>query len=80
MSRPTNKQLCEEFRNLLTHGFDVNLVAKEGRPGNLVEVDVTREIGLQLTREWRNKVWRAFRELEDRLCPLEALDREKDSK
>lgn len=59
--RPTNPELCAAFRALLTSGF--------------YTVDPAGEIwtddpdDLQATKPWRGDLWKAFRELEDRLCP-----------
>lgn len=60
----SNRQLCAEFRALLTTGFYASPGVDPGE-------------ALAITKPWRNDLWRAFRELEDRLCPLEALAREK---
>ena len=68
MKRSSNQELCEDFRVLLTHGFDVE-------PG---ETFVDKASALEATKPWRAKIWKAFRELEDRLCPLEALVRTRD--
>lgn len=70
--RKLNAELCADFRKLLTEGFDVNLA----RVGDET-LTITREAGLSLTKAWRNELWKAFRELEDRLDPLQALTREK---
>lgn len=78
MSRPTNKELCEAFRKLLTHDFNVNRVKVLDRSGGYTDLDVTREVGLKVTKDWRNQVWKAFREIEDRLLPLNVVDREKE--
>lgn len=67
MARPTNKQLCADFCGLLTEGFYIH---NDGDP------DI-RAQALIDTKPWRNDLWKAFRELEDRLLPLEALDRER---
>lgn len=60
--RPLNDELCKAFRALLTDG------AKEALDENT----------LAITKEWRGKLWKTFREIEDRLCPLEAIARERD--
>lgn len=60
----SNRDLCAEFRALLTTGF----YATEG-----VEPDEA----LTITKPWRGDLWRAFHEIEARLCPLDALERKK---
>jgi heme oxygenase len=63
VARKSNQELAEAFRELLTKG------AKE-------------ELGealLEPTKGWRAKLWRAFREIEDRLDPLAPLRRRKAS-
>ena len=64
MTAKTNRDLCAEFRALLTTGFHTE-------PG--IEPDEA----LRLTKPWRNELWKAFRELEDRLCPVDADMRKK---
>lgn len=70
--RKRNSELCAEFRTLLTEGFDTNaaMVGTE-------MLTITKEAGLAITKAWRNELWKAFREIEDRLDPLAALTREK---
>lgn len=58
----SNWQVCEEFRALLTTGF-------YAAPG--VEPDAA----LALTKPWRSDLWKAFAELEERLCPVQARER-----
>lgn len=65
MARPTNQQLVEEFKSLLTEGFyTVNSDGEvlDGRhaqdPG-----------GLRATKLWRGELWKALARLEKRLCP-----------
>lgn len=72
MSRPSNADLCVGFRDLLTDGFYV--VNSDGQVFDSV-VDPERERGLQETKRWRGEVWKAFRELEDRLCPTQKFAR-----
>lgn len=57
--RPTNPQICERFRALLTDGAKEVMGAQE----------------LAYTKSWRNDLWRAFAEIEERLCPLEVETR-----
>lgn len=64
-SEISNRELCKAFRELLTTGFHV-----------LPEVQPDE--GLRITKPWRGELWKAFREIEDRLCPLDALTREKE--
>ncbi|PZU95538.1 MAG: hypothetical protein DI527_00585 [Chelatococcus sp.] len=56
MMRPTNAELCTAFRELMTDGFRVPR-------------DADRDAALALTKPWRGDLWRAFREIEERLCP-----------
>lgn len=56
MPRATNPELCADFRKLLTEGFRVSDGAD-------------RDTTLAVTKPWRGDIWRAFRELENRLCP-----------
>lgn len=53
--RRSNQEVCESFRALLTNGFKCD--------------EIDHHHGLQITKEWRNELWKAFREIEDRLCP-----------
>jgi hypothetical protein len=57
MARPDNHTVCDEFRKLLTEGFHV----PEGSD---------RDAILAATKPWRGDIWRAFAELERRLCPF----------
>lgn len=66
MARLTNQQLAANFRELLTHGFFVNDV--DGVPS-------TKSHTLAATKNWRNELWKAFHEIEDRLDPLGAMER-----
>jgi hypothetical protein len=59
--RPTNPELCADFRALLTDRAKASL----------------DESTLAVTKGWRGELWKAFREIEDRLLPLEALARRK---
>jgi len=64
MTEKPNRELCAEFRALLTSGF-------------YADPAVNPDEALRITKAWRNDLWKAFRELEDRLCPVQALEREK---
>lgn len=61
MSRPTNQELCAEFRHLLTEGARARFTD--------VRVNAYSPDLLGLTKDWRNDLWRKFAELEERLCP-----------
>jgi len=67
MPRADNERLCSEFRKLLTAGFYV--VSPDG------EVLENDPDALTATKPWRSEVWKAFRELEDRLCPVAKFER-----
>lgn len=71
--RPSNQEICAGFRELITHGFYIE--DEEGEPHTSGD---QHERGLRATKAWRNDLWRAFREIEDRLCPMEAMRREKE--
>lgn len=58
-----NWRVCEEFRALLTTGF-------YAAPG--VEPDAA----LAITKPWRSDLWKAFAEIEERLCPVQARERQ----
>lgn len=67
--RPTNAELCAAFRALLTGGatdvFDKispKLYMLGGEP-------VSNEMLLEATKPWRGDLWKAFREIEKRMCP-----------
>lgn len=65
--RPTNKQLCDDFRKLLTEQFFIF-----GEPTAeiaMLDSEAQREEVLRLTKAWRNELWKKFREIETRLCP-----------
>ena len=64
MGERTNRELCNDFRALLTTGF-------------YTEAGISPDDALALTKPWRNDLWKAFRELEDRLCPVDADMRKK---
>lgn len=64
MDDAPNRVICEQFRALLTTGFYAS-------PG------VDPDEALRITKPWRNDVWKAFREIEDRLLPVDADMRRK---
>lgn len=67
--RPTdNERLCEEFRKLMTEGFFT--VDAHGE----IDTPAERDAALATTKPWRNDLWKAFRALEDRLCPVKAFE------
>lgn len=69
MTEPLNPELVAAFRLLLTEGFyavDVDGVILDGADNDAV---------LAETRPWRNELWRAFRELADRLDPVGKFER-----
>jgi len=68
--RPTaNEVLCANFRQMLTDGFYA--IDENGE----IDVPDVRARSLASTKPWRNDLWRAFRELEDRLCPVKKFER-----
>lgn len=54
MTRPSNKVLRQSFRNLLTEGAKLHFNDNQ----------------LVLTKAYRNDIWKAFKEIEERLCPI----------
>lgn len=72
--RPTNVQLCEAFRALLTAGAtDALAKSLAAQLNGLYNVDT--DDMMHLTKPWRADLWKAFAELEERLCPLEVESR-----
>lgn len=63
----TNRELVDEFCELLTTGC-------------YGPSSISPDEFLAITKPWRADLWNAFREIRDRLCPLEALAREKERK
>lgn len=59
MTRPTNQELCDEFRKLLT----------EGAKRAFKDVAFRQETMLEQTKPWRSELWAKFAEIERRLCP-----------
>lgn len=67
--RPTSNEIvCQAFRTLLVHGFYV--VDEDG----VVLDGIAHDALLLATKPWRGELWRKFRELEDRLCPVKAFE------
>lgn len=77
MARPTNQELAERFRNLLTNGASGSFdsVAKQLSLRHISGVDT--ELLLELTKPWRGEMWKLFSEIEDRLDPLRVERRNK---
>lgn len=69
MSQKSNRELCEEFRFLLT-GRAQDLLAQKKVDDSYESLDL-----MVLTKEWRNELWKAFREIEDRMCPTPEVHR-----
>lgn len=61
-NRP-NREIVKEFRTLLTAGFYVVT------PFGEIMSDKLKAEHLTATKPWRNELWKAFGELERRLCP-----------
>lgn len=68
----TNEELCDTFRALLTTDFYVTTAQGEVLDGE----QPARTKALADTKAWRGDVWKAFRQLEDALCPVRAFERE----
>lgn len=66
MTRPTNPELCRAFRALLTEGFYIPPLDNSTPEAHKLAHDAT----LYVTRPWRNDLWKAFAEIEERLDPL----------
>lgn len=64
-NRP-NREVVAEFRALLTSGFYVVT------PFGEIMSEALTKSRLTETKPWRNDLWRAFAELERRLCPQPA--------
>ncbi len=69
MSDKPNRLICAEFRRLLTEGFYT--VDDDG----VIQEETDHEAALAATKPWRGEIWKAFRELEDRLCPVQKFQR-----
>lgn len=64
MNDVPNRVIVAEFRQLLTEGF----YAIASDTGEILEGD-EKQSALAATKPWRGELWKAFREIEDRLCP-----------
>jgi hypothetical protein len=64
-----NERLCAEFRSLLTTGFYV--IDEDG----VIDDGPSSAIALSATKPWRGDIWKAFRTLEDHLCPVAKFER-----
>ncbi len=62
MTDKPNRELCDEFRALLTTGFYAS-------PG------VDPDEALRITKDWRNDLWKAFNVLEERINPVGVKER-----
>lgn len=67
--RPSNQALIVSFRMLLTEDFYA--VDAEGE----VLDGADRDAVMAETKPWRNEVWKAFREIADRLDPVGKFNR-----
>lgn len=65
-------EVAAAFRYLLTHGFYVI----DEETDEVYSQDAPYQHDLTITKPWRNEVWKAFRELEDKLCPVRAKERQ----
>lgn len=72
MTRPANEALCDAFRDLLTTGFYTTDVDGEVHDA---QDDPQLVEDLRATKAWRGQVWKAFKEMEDRLCPVRKFER-----
>ena len=67
-----NEIACERFRKLLTEGFYVvgpdGVIYEHGSQAPIYE------LGIGITKDWRNEMWKAFKELEDSLCPVKKFE------
>lgn len=64
-----NEAACDDFRKLLTEGFYT--IDGDGE----IDTPDERDAALASTKPWRGDVWKAFRALEDRLCPVRKFER-----
>lgn len=68
MDARSNRALCDAFRSLLTTDFYITHLDGHNRaPHN----GHAHRLVLTQTKPWRNEVWKAFTELERRLCPTD---------
>ncbi|AFO71781.1 hypothetical protein CcrKarma_gp055 [Caulobacter virus Karma] len=74
MSRPRSvtEVLCDDFRALLTTGFYVTDEHGEVHgPGTPLG-----DAALAATKAWRGDLWKAFRPIDDSMCPVRVHERE----
>lgn len=70
MRRPSaNEVACAAFRKLMTEGFYT--IDEDGE----IDTPGERTASLAATKPWRGELWKAFRDLEDRLCPVAKFER-----
>ncbi len=68
--RPSQNEIaCDAFRLLLTEGFYT--IDEDGE----IDTPAERDAALASTKPWRGDLWKAFRDLEDRLCPVRKFER-----
>lgn len=73
--RPTNVQLVASFRALLTTGATDAFTESVKKLDRLGDGPLSAEDLLYSTKPWRAELWKAFNEIEERLCPLEVETR-----
>ncbi len=66
MTRPSNDDLIQQFRHLLTKGFIYNETTAD-------ELNVTKEELLEITKPFRQALWKDFNALARRLSHKEEL-------
>ncbi|AXQ68256.1 hypothetical protein HOT99_gp052 [Caulobacter phage CcrBL10] len=74
MTRPLNatEVLCDAFRDLLTKGFYVT-----DEHGEIHGPDTPLgDAALAATKAWRGDLWKAFRPIDDSMCPVRVHERE----
>lgn len=74
MTRPANPSevMCDAFRDLLTKGFYVTDENGEVHgPGTPLG-----DAALAATKAWRADLWKAFRAIDDSMCPVRVFERE----
>lgn len=67
-----NEVKCRKFRELLTKGFYV--VGPDGVIYEFGSQAPIYELGIGITKDWRNEIWKAFQEIEDDLCPVKKFE------
>lgn len=69
--RPTSNEIaCDAFRKLLTEGFYA--VTEDGE---IIETGEDHTAALAASKPWRGDLWKAFRALEDKLCPVRHFEK-----